>query len=59
MPEELLDLLQRHPPFQESHGHRMAQQMRVHPRGDLGLYRGFLDKLSWMAPVLSESQYDT
>ena len=45
MSEELLDVLQRHTPFQKCHSHRMAQYMRVHPLGDVSLLGGFLHQL--------------
>jgi hypothetical protein len=34
MPKKLLDLLQRHPAFQERRGYRMAEEMRIHALGD-------------------------
>jgi hypothetical protein len=43
--EEFLDLLQGHAAFQERGGHRVAQEVRVHPLCHLGLGRGFFEDL--------------
>jgi hypothetical protein len=45
MPEVFLDLCERHAFLEESRAPRVSQQMRMHPRGDLGFCRGLLDHL--------------
>jgi hypothetical protein len=42
--QKLLDLLQGHPALKKRGGHRMAQEMGLHPLGDLGL-SGLFDDL--------------
>src|SRR5919108_4064226 len=45
VPQELLDLLNGHAPLQERGGYGVAEQVRVHPLGDLGIGCGLLDDL--------------
>ncbi len=45
MPQEFLNLLQRHPPLQERRCHRVAQEMRIHPLGDFSFSCRLFDDL--------------